>query len=81
MGTDVRTNERTNGHKDHYIPPQICGGYNESKENHQIPLCFLKMSLTTVDVIFEKSQLRYVTTNQRPMEGTSTVYTPIYNWG
>ena len=39
------------------------------------------MSLTTVDVIFEKSQLWYVTTNQRPMEGTSTVYTPIYNWG
>ena len=39
------------------------------------------MSLTTVDVIFEKSQLWYVTTNQRSMEGTSTVYTPIYNQG
>ena len=28
---DRRTNERTDGHKDHYIPPQLClWGYNKT---------------------------------------------------
>ena len=35
MGTDRRMDGRmdelTDGHKDHYIPPQICGGYKNRK--------------------------------------------------
>ena len=29
MGTDGRTDERTDGHKDHYISLQVCGEYKK----------------------------------------------------